>query len=234
MTTITITIPESVDADMLEHLQETYRSILKLLKNEENIIYKMSQEKSIVFKYPYEKDSKYHINETKKYNEHNKKTVHRGPEEEWYKRLTKEHKKCSKCKKYKLIMNYAFNCSGNCHFDKNGYRHTRPECKDCNKKEQMTCKLAMKKSKEKGEPVIPPLDTLCELCGTQNNIVYDHDHEICEFRGWLCDPCNRGLGQCGDNIDGLIKRLNYLLLKKNKENLPIINQDSHTRLLQVL
>ena len=35
-------------------------------------------------------------------------------------------------------------------------------------------------------------------------IVYDHDHETCEFRGWLCDPCNRGLGQCGDNIDGLV------------------------------
>ena len=110
-------------------------------------------------------------------------------------------------------MNYDFNCSGNCHFDKIGYRHTRPECKVCNKKGKETCNIAKKKSKSEGNPTKPPPGTLCEICGKNNKIVYDHDHETCEFRGWLCDPCNRGLGQCEDNIDGLIKRINYLISK---------------------
>jgi hypothetical protein len=30
------------------------------------------------------------------------------------------------------------------------------------------------------------------------------------FRGWLCDPCNRSLGVLGDNIEGLVKCINYL------------------------
>ena len=44
MTTITITIPESVDSNMLERLEETYRSILNLFKEKETT-FKMSSSK---------------------------------------------------------------------------------------------------------------------------------------------------------------------------------------------
>jgi len=181
--------------------------------------------------YPYPLDVKNHLNEEKKYKEHNKQTVYAGPKEEWEKRLAKKKKECSKCGEDKLLLNFSFNCSGNCHFNKEGYRHQRPECNGCNKKEKETCNMAQKKSKGRGEPIKAPPGTLCELCGKGPKLVYDHDHETCEFRGWLCDPCNRGLGQCGDNIEGLVKRLNYLVTKSDHN--PIITQDPLTGILSV-
>ena len=175
--------------------------------------------------HPYPLVGEKHEKETKRYQEHNKKTVYPGPVEEWTERLTKEGKDCSKCHKWKLIMNYEFNCSGNCHFNKEGLRHTRPECKDCGKKEGKTCALAKAKSKKAGEPTKAPEGMSCEICKKKCKLVYDHDHETCEFRGWLCDPCNRGLGQCGDDIDGLVKRMNYLISKSSVKPAFIQNED---------
>ena len=177
--------------------------------------------------YPYK--LKFHLSEEKKYKEHNKKTVYEGPKEEWEQRLSKKSKKCSKCSEDKLLLNFTFNCSGNCHFNKEGYRHQRPECNDCTKKEKETCDIAKRKSKDKGEPTKAPPGTLCEICEKTTKIVYDHDHETCEFRGWLCDPCNRGLGQCGDTLEGLLKRVNYL----NSKTKTLFIQDPLTAILSV-
>jgi hypothetical protein len=49
-----------------------------------------------------------------------------------------------------------------------------------------------------------PMPTHCELCGREptgrlKTLVLDHCHESKEFRAWLCDPCNRGLGFFKDN-----------------------------------
>jgi hypothetical protein len=44
----------------------------------------------------------------------------------------------------------------------------------------------------------------------------DHDHSDDSFRGWLCEPCNTGLGKLGDNLDGVIKAVNYLIMTKNR------------------
>ena len=41
-------------------------------------------------------------------------------------------------------------------------------------------------------------------------MVFDHCHEREIFRGYLCDPCNRSMGVLGDNIEGLLKCINYL------------------------
>jgi hypothetical protein len=53
----------------------------------------------------------------------------------------------------------------------------------------------------------------CEICGSTNKLVYDHDHNkrgLEAFRGVLCDKCNRGLGFLGDNEEGLHKAYLYL------------------------
>jgi hypothetical protein len=50
----------------------------------------------------------------------------------------------------------------------------------------------------------------CEICGSEKELCYDHDHTTMEFRGVLCRKCNRSIGQLGDSLDGLLKAVNYL------------------------
>jgi hypothetical protein len=70
----------------------------------------------------------------------------------------------------------------------------------------------------------PDKPTVCECCGKIPKIhpktgkptwCLDHNHTNNEFRGWVCDRCNSGIGKLGDNIEGLVKALNYLL-SRNK------------------
>ena len=57
-----------------------------------------------------------------------------------------------------------------------------------------------------------PEPEVCDICDGigRRALALDHDHNTGEFRGWLCDNCNRALGQLGDNIEGLKKALDYL------------------------
>lgn len=57
----------------------------------------------------------------------------------------------------------------------------------------------------------------CECCGilftetkTHHGACFDHCHNSKKFRGWLCNPCNMGIGQLGDTREGLLKALAYL------------------------
>ena len=43
-----------------------------------------------------------------------------------------------------------------------------------------------------------------------DKLVFDHDHKTLEHRGWLCHPCNQGLGLLGDDIQSIRKALTYL------------------------
>ena len=165
-------------------------------------------------KYPFTPDDKRFVREVNKYKSHSKKTKYEDAVTEWNERQTKVEKTCKKCGNWKLLCEYDFNCSGNCHFNKEGFRHQRPECKECMKKERRTTDAAKAKSKKEGLPVSAPEGTKCELCGTIHNIIYDHDHEAERFRGWICDPCNRGLGQCRDDVEGVLSRLEYVLTKR--------------------
>ena len=40
----------------------------------------------------------------------------------------------------------------------------------------------------------------CEVCGGKGKIVYDHDHNTGNFRGWLCENCNFALGHIKDRL----------------------------------
>ena len=53
----------------------------------------------------------------------------------------------------------------------------------------------------------------CEICNTEENLCYDHDHTTMKFRGVLCSKCNRHLGGLGDSIEGLTRALKYLVRK---------------------
>jgi ssDNA-binding Zn-finger/Zn-ribbon topoisomerase 1 len=51
---------------------------------------------------------------------------------------------------------------------------------------------------------------VCAICGSDRNLVIDHDHKTGIIRGVLCHPCNTGLGKLGDSIEGLRRAIAYL------------------------
>lgn len=50
----------------------------------------------------------------------------------------------------------------------------------------------------------------CEICGKVGRLVWDHDHETGQFRGWLCNSCNMALGLLGDNKQSIERVIVYL------------------------
>lgn len=50
----------------------------------------------------------------------------------------------------------------------------------------------------------------CQICGKEEDLVYDHCHETMAFRGVLCRGCNRSIGQLGDTLECLQKAVDYL------------------------
>lgn len=82
-------------------------------------------------------------------------------------------------------------------------------CKKCVKKQSRVRDKLHKKAPDK--------PNLCECC-KQIPIkwVLDHDHSDDSFRGWICDRCNTGIGKLGDNLDGIINAVNYLLMARHR------------------
>ena len=61
---------------------------------------------------------------------------------------------------------------------------------------------------------ISGIDTRCKTCFKKDtdrkSLVVDHDHDTLEFRGWLCESCNLGIGLLGDTVAGTEKALTFL------------------------
>jgi len=51
---------------------------------------------------------------------------------------------------------------------------------------------------------------VCELCGTEESLCYDHCHDSMKFRGVLCSRCNSGIGFLGDTLEDLERAVKYL------------------------
>ena len=45
----------------------------------------------------------------------------------------------------------------------------------------------------------------------------DHDHDSGEFRGWLCKKCNTGMGALGDDLESLLRAVQYLAKQDDME-----------------
>jgi len=70
----------------------------------------------------------------------------------------------------------------------------------------------------------PAMSSTCDCCGEeigidksykQIKLCLDHDPIKNTFRGWLCHKCNTGIGLLGDNVEGLLRALDYLKESKN-------------------
>lgn len=95
-------------------------------------------------------------------------------------------------------------------FNDNGRKRAKENrCRDCIKAAEWLRRELKKNA--------PPKPEVCQCCGKETDkLCIDHCHDSLEFRGWICAPCNRGIGQLGDDIQGLEKALEYL--KKSLAN----------------
>ena len=122
-----------------------------------------------------------------------------------------ETKTCGKCGKEKPIDSFRLR-------DRGAFR--RHECIDCERR------LRREREKIKKSTPPPPKDHICPICKRTAEEaqgrggkklgpwVYDHSHETKRFRGYLCHDCNRALGSFGDDVDTMLRGVEYL--KRNK------------------
>ena len=88
-------------------------------------------------------------------------------------------------------------------------------CRQCIK-EHSKLRRDLKKTCKVPEP------EFCECCGSSpkktKKLHFDHDHQDKTFRGWLCNDCNVGIGLLGDNIEGVIKAVEFLKMAKERND----------------
>lgn len=71
-------------------------------------------------------------------------------------------------------------------------RNKYNQCKEC--QNEATCAICTKHFSE----------------NSYGKLYVDHDHQTGKVRGLLCHKCNIGLGNLGDNLEGLMKAMRYL------------------------
>jgi tryptophanyl-tRNA synthetase len=81
-------------------------------------------------------------------------------------------------------------------------------CKKCVKRHTKVRNKLRKKAPQKPE--------ICECCKITKKLCLDHDHKDNSFRGWICSPCNEGIGKLGDNLEGVVNAMNYFLSRPKK------------------
>lgn len=83
--------------------------------------------------------------------------------------------------------------------------HYKTYCKECSNTKRKILNGLHKKNN------YPNSDYRCPLCGEDSRKWYlDHDWKTGEFRAWLCNSCNIGLGAFKDDTDLLKKAIDYL------------------------
>jgi len=119
----------------------------------------------------------------------------------------KDVQKCHYCKKTLPHTKFDINPTAASNRD-----HRCKECKRTYTRGLRRLKKAMKYVSSKA--------SRCEICGINSSermIVLDHCHSSERFRGWLCTKCNKGIGQLGDNIEGLRKAMLYLYRSEEED-----------------
>lgn len=60
-------------------------------------------------------------------------------------------------------------------------------------------------------------EAMCEICGSDQNLVIDHCHDSNELRGILCGNCNTALGLVHENVDKMTSMIKYIEAKRLKK-----------------
>jgi hypothetical protein len=130
-----------------------------------------------------------------------------------------KYRKCKVCLQDKLFTTEFFQ-------SKNGKRDggywLRTECRDCVKKMNSNKRKAMKNAPRK-------MPDNCECCGRprgNKSLCCDHIHGSSKFRGWICQPCNKGIGMTIDDPDIGHKKILIYYKKNDPEMFEKIVQDT--------
>lgn len=107
-------------------------------------------------------------------------------------------KVCKKCNMEQPITEYRL------YRRATGDRESRDsKCKNCSKKQTEIANTL--------RIIAPEYKGSCECCNKKcDNPVLDHCHSTETFRGWLCPPCNMGIGTLGDTLEDVRNALNYI------------------------
>lgn len=125
-------------------------------------------------------------------------------------------KTCVLCKQEKNIDEFGFHKS---------YSHGRDNrCRVCFNEARRLRRKLKKQATVSGLKL--PDNGLCECCGKTNNAIdkktkkvkrlnVDHDHVTGQFRGYICEHCNIGIGRLGkqfecNDLEGVKAALKYL------------------------
>ena len=121
-------------------------------------------------------------------------------------------KKCRVCGEVKNIKSFP------------GVIYVRPECSSC---QNINSKLRAALKKDNPYPDDKYTCPICQkskkdlehlsFSGGNSTWVLDHCWETSEFRGYLCQRCNMGLGQLQDNITSLKRAIKYLSQSKEEK-----------------
>jgi hypothetical protein len=88
-------------------------------------------------------------------------------------------------------------------------------CKECERKYHSSLRRLHKSA--------PPKPNNCESCGERTDKLHlEHCHKTNAIRGWVCEDCNTSIGRAGDDLNGVLNILNYMverdLVRRNVEN----------------
>ncbi len=129
---------------------------------------------------------------------------------------TENTKRCSRCKEIKSLDSFTFSKIGR----KGRYALCRVCTKqsyDINKHREWQLKKKYGISLDDYAQMFQDQNGRCAICGTLDTgstgvFFIDHNHQTGKIRALLCHSCNTGLGYFKENIENLLKAVNYLRL----------------------
>ena len=80
-------------------------------------------------------------------------------------------------------------------------------CKPCTRERSWSRRLGITREEFRQKY---PMPDKCSICNEDLPLCFDHCHVSGHFRGWICDPCNRGLALFKDDPKLLRKAAKYL------------------------
>lgn len=135
------------------------------------------------------------------------------------------NKRCCTCKKYKPIEEFhndkgspygkSYSCTecANARSRKHHARRMETDPDYIAAKRDSYIKSTWGINAKEYEAILSQQGNQCGICGTvkpKGGWHLDHDHVTGKIRGFLCNPCNRGIGYLQDNKEILVNAVKYL------------------------